>query len=54
MEVVRRENGGWNAEGKRLGLGREEVGTRRGRVWGAEGRRWKRSGWGGGDKWGRR
>ena len=39
MEVVRRENGGWNAEGKRLERGGEEVGVRKGRGWNAEGKR---------------
>ena len=31
MEVGTRKGSGWNAEGKRLGRGREEVGTRRGK-----------------------
>ena len=38
MEVVRKENGGWNAEGKRLERGGEAVGARKGRGWNAEGK----------------
>ena len=30
MEVVRRENGGWSAEGKRLERGGKEFGAQRG------------------------